>query len=202
MHDIPDHDVLYRQAESQAGYFTARQAAEAGMDRRTLSHHARPGGRFERVAHGLYRIRLFPTDPLEHIVAGWLGLGVPEAFVSHESALEVFDLSDVIADQVHITIPREKRRRHARRGVRVHTTTKPLNQRDARRVHGVPVTSPERAIVDALEAGGQPEQLELAVSQAVERGLTTAARLRRAARDRGPRVRGQIERFTSGHGTR
>lgn len=196
MHDIPDHDALYRQAESQAGYFTARQATEAGMDRRTLSHHARPGGRFERVARGLYRIRLFPTDPHEHTVAAWLGLGIPEAVVSHESALEVFDLSDVIADEVHITIPREKRRRHARPGVRVHTTTRPLTKQDIRRVRGVRATSPERTIVDVLEAGGQPEQLELAVSQALDRGLTTPARLRRAAADRGARVRDQIDHFT------
>ncbi|MGI8439974.1 MAG: type IV toxin-antitoxin system AbiEi family antitoxin domain-containing protein [Thermoleophilaceae bacterium] len=197
MHDAPDHDALYRQAESQAGYFTARQAGEAGMDRRTLSHHARPGGRFERVARGLYRIRLFPSDPHEHIVAAWLGLGTPEAVVSHESALELFDLSDVIADQVHISIPREKRRRHTRPGVRVHTTTRPLTGQDARRANGVPVTSPERTIADVLEAGGQPEQLELAVSQALDRGLTTPARLRRAAADRGTSVRYQIARFTS-----
>lgn len=197
MHDIPDHDALYRQAESQAGYFTARQATEAGMDRRTLSHHARPGGRFERVARGLYRFRLFPTDPHEHIAAAWLGLGIPEAVVSHESALEVFDLSDVIADEVHITIPREKRRRHARPGVRVHTTTRPLTKQDIRRVHGVRATSPERTIVDVLDADGQPEQLELAVSQALDRGLTTPARLRRAAADRGARVQDQIDHFTS-----
>lgn len=197
MHDIPDHEALYRQAESQAGYFTARQATEAGMDRRTLSHHARSGGRFERVARGLYRIRLFPTDPHEHIVAAWLGLGIPEGVVSHQSALELFDLSDVIADEVHISIPREKRRRHARPGVRVHTTTRPLTKHDIRRTHAVPATSPERTVVDVLAAGGQPEQVELAISQALDRGLTTPARLRTAAADRGTRVRDQIDRFIS-----
>lgn len=137
------------------------------------------------------------TDPHEHIVAAWLGLGTLEAVVSHESALELFDLSDVIGDQVHISIPREKRRRHVRPGVRVHTTTRPLTKQNTRRAHGVPVTSPERTIVDVLEAGGQPEQLDLAVSQALDRGLTTPARLRSAAADRGMRVRDQIDRFTS-----
>lgn len=144
MPDTPDHSALYRQAESQAGYFTAKQAIRAGMDRRTLSYHARAGGRFERVARGLYRIRLFPTDPHEHIVAAWLGLGIAKAVVSHESALELLDLSDVIASEVHISIPREKRRRHVRPGVRIHTTTRPLSGQDLRRAHGVPVTSPER----------------------------------------------------------
>jgi predicted transcriptional regulator of viral defense system len=195
MNDMPDHEALYRQAEAQAGYFTARQAAEVGMDRRTLSDHARPGGRFERVARGLYRIRLFPTDPHEHVIAAWLGLGIPEAVVSHESALELFGLSDVIADEVHISIPREKRRRHVRPGVRVHTTTRPLRGEEVRRVHGVPVTSPERSIVDVLEAGGQPEQVELAVSQALARGLTTPDRLHRAADNRAARVSERIDRL-------
>jgi hypothetical protein len=40
-------------------------------------------------------------------------------------------------------------------------------------VHGVPVTSVERTIVDSFEDGEQPEQVELAVHQAFDRGLTT-----------------------------
>lgn len=197
MRDTPDHEALYRQAESQAGYFTASQAAAAGLNRRTLSHHARPGGRFGRIAHGLYRVRQFPTTPHEHVVAAWLGLGIPEAVVSHESALELFGLSDVIADEVHISIPREKRRRHSRQAVRVHTTTRPPSRRDVRRVYGVPATSPERSIVDMLDGGGQPEQAEVAIAQALERGLTTTDRLRMAAQARSARVREQIDRFLS-----
>jgi predicted transcriptional regulator of viral defense system len=197
MRDTPDHDALYREAESQAGYFTASQAVAAGLDRRTLSHHARPGGRFERVARGLYRIRQFPMSPHEHIVAAWLGLGIPEAVVSHESALELFGLSDVIADEVHISIPREKRRRHARERVRVHTTTRSPSGHEVRRVYGVPATAPERSIVDMLDAGGQPEQAELAIAQALARGLTTTDRLRRAAGDRSARVRDLVDRFVS-----
>ena len=95
MHDI-DHDALYRTAESQAGYFTTQQALAAGMDRSTLRHHARPGGRYERVRRGLYRLRHFPTSPHEHVVAAWLPLRAAEAVVSHESALRLYELSDVI----------------------------------------------------------------------------------------------------------
>jgi hypothetical protein len=49
---------------------------------------------------------------------------------------------------------------------------------------GLPVTAPARSIVDAAAAGTGPEQIELAVRQAIERGLTTAAQLRVAARRR------------------
>jgi predicted transcriptional regulator of viral defense system len=196
MSDKIDHDGLYRLAESQAGYFTAEQALEAGMDRSTLLHHARPGGRYERVRRGLYRLRYFPSTPHEHIVAAWLDLPAP-AVVSHESALELYELSDVIPNAVHITLPREKRGQRPKPGVRFHVLTNPPGPDEIRRVDGVLATSPERTIVDSLEAGTQPEQIELAVRQALQRGLTTPRRLRTAATNRPARVRRFIDRLLS-----
>jgi predicted transcriptional regulator of viral defense system len=191
-----DHDGLYRIAESQAGYFTAEQALDTGMDRSTLIHHARPGGRYERVRRGLYRLRHFPSTPHEHVVAAWLDLP-SAAVVSHESALELYELSDVIPTAVHITVPREKRGQRPKPGVRLHILTKPPGPDETRRVDGVLATSPERTIVDSLEAGTQPEQIELAVRQALERGLTTPRRLRTAATNRPARVRRFIDRLLS-----
>lgn len=194
MSDKVDHDGLYRIAESQAGYFTAQQALEAGMDRSTLLYHARPGGRYERVRRGLYRLRHFPSSPHEHVVAAWLDLPRP-AVVSHESALELYDLSDVIPRAVHITLPRSKRGQRPRPGVRFHMLTNPPEPSETRRVNGVLATSPERTIVDSLDAGTQLEQIELAVHQALERGLTTPRRLRAAAANRPSRVQKFIDRL-------
>ena len=194
MSDRVDHDGLYRIAESQAGYFTAGQALSTGMDRSTLTHHARPGGRYERVRRGLYRLRHFPSGPHEHVVAAWLALPSP-AVVSHESALELYELSDVIPNAVHITLPRAKRGQRPRPGVRFHTVEDAPRPNETRRVAGVLVTNPDRTIVDSLEAGTQLEQIELAVRQALERGLTTPKRLRAAAADRPARVRTFIDRL-------
>jgi predicted transcriptional regulator of viral defense system len=197
MSDV-DHDGLYRLAESQAGYFTAQQALAAGMDRTTLRHHARPGGRYERAGRGLYRLRHFPSSPHEHVVAAWLPLRDAGAVVSHESALELYDLSDVIPSAVHLSLPRSKRGQRPRPGVRLHTLERPPSATEARRIAGVPVTAPERTIIDALEAGTRLEQVELAVRQALERGLTTPRRLRAAASSRSGRVREFIGRRLSG----
>lgn len=194
MSDRVDHDSLYRIAESQAGYFTAEQALGVGMDRSTLIHHARPGGRYERVRRGLYRLRHFPSSPHAHVVAAWLALPSP-AVVSHESALELYELSDVIPNAVHITLPRAKRGQRPRTGVRFHTLSHPPGPNEIRRVAGVLATNPDRTIVDSLEAGTQLEQIELAVRQALESGLTTPRRLRAAAADRPTRVRTFIERL-------
>jgi predicted transcriptional regulator of viral defense system len=185
---------LYRLAETQAGYFTTRQALAAGMDRSTLRHHARPGGRYERVRRGLYRLRHFPTSVHEHVVAAWIPLREADAVVSHESALELHDLSEVIPVAVHLSLPRAQRGQRPRPGVRLHTFQRPPGPSEVRTVHGVPTTSPERSIVDSLDAGTQPEQVELAIGQALARGLTTPRRLRAAAVERPGWVRRFIER--------
>lgn len=195
MSDAIDHDRLYQLAESQAGYFTTRQAVGAGMDHSTLRHHARSGGRYQRVRRGLYRLRHFPTSAHEHVVAAWIPLRDAGAVVSHESALELHGLSDVIPVAVHLSLPRAKRGQRPRSGVRLHTLERPPGPLEVRTVQGVPTTSPARSIVDSLEAGTQPEQVELAIHQALDRGLTTPRRLRAAAAERPDRARRFIERI-------
>lgn len=191
MHDV-DHDALYRTAESQAGYFTTQQALGVGMDRSTLRYHARPDGRYERVRRGLYRLRHFPTSPYEHVVAAWLPLRDAGAVVSHESALELYELSDVIPSATDISLPRSKRGQRQRPGVRLHTLERPPEDGEIRSLVGMPVTTPERTILDALQGGTQLEQIELAIAQAVDRGLTTPQRLRSAAASRPARTRAFI----------
>jgi predicted transcriptional regulator of viral defense system len=170
-------DLLYEIAEAQAGYLTAEQAITAGIPRSTLGYHAGDAGTLERVGTGVYRLRRFPTTPHGHIVAGWLGLAHADAVVSHASALEMRELSDVIADEVHVTLPRGKRGLRIPDGVRVHFTTRPVERS---RVLGVPVTSVERTIADQVRAAGWTEQIDLAVKQAVQRGLTTPAQVEAA----------------------
>ena len=179
--DLFGPDVLYRLAERQAGYLTARQAVATGMPRSTLAHHARPGGRLQPASRGVYRLRNFPPSPHEHIVAGWLRTPPSaDAVVSHQSALELHDLSDVIADQIHVSVPRDRRRK-AVPGLTLHVTQLPILANERREILGATVTSPERTILDVLREGGPNEQVELAIAQALRRGLSTRRRLIRTA---------------------
>lgn len=198
MSDGIDHDGLYLLAEAQAGYFSSGQSVAAGMDRSTLRYHAREGGRYIRVRRGLYRLRHFPSSEFEHVVAAWLPLRDTGAMISHESALELHGLSDVIAAQVHLSLPRAQRGQRARAGVRLHTLERPPGPSEVQTVHGLPTTTPARSILDALQAGTQPEQVEFAVRQALQRGLTTPRRLRAAADKRPDRVRRFTEQVLSG----
>jgi len=131
-------------------------------------------------------------------MVAWLPLRDAGAVVSHETALELHDLSDVIADEVHLSLSRAERGQRPRAGVRLHTLNHPPGKAEVHNVAGLPVTSPERTIIDVLEAGGQPEQVEMAIAQALERGLTTPRRLIAAASGRSDRVREFIQRAAGG----
>ncbi|MEO5965959.1 MAG: type IV toxin-antitoxin system AbiEi family antitoxin domain-containing protein [Candidatus Limnocylindrales bacterium] len=194
----PDHGALFGVASAHAGCFTASQAAAQGFSSALLSHHVR-SGRFVRVARGLYRIRDYPAQPGDEIVAAWLRQA-PDAVVSHESALEILDLADTIADRVHLTVPRSRRRLVPQEGVVIHTTTHPMGPTDTVSRRGMRVTAPARTIADVAAAGVAPDQVTAAVHTALARGMTTPSLLREAASARGRRVQRLIEAALSGAG--
>ncbi len=115
--------------------------------------------------------------------------------VSHESALELDDLSDVIADHVHVTVPRSRRRKPIG-GVVIHPTTFPITKRQRRDVLGIPVTTVDRTIIDVLRSTGMTEQIEDAVAEALRRGLTTKRRMRSTAAQFPHTVQRQIADLT------
>jgi predicted transcriptional regulator of viral defense system len=176
--DVRVIDRLYSVAEAQSGYLTAQQAIEAGVARSTLTYHAREGGTLQRASRAVYRLRRFPSSPHEHVIPVWLGLSRADAVVSNVSALELLDLTDVIADEVHVTMPRSKRGTKIPEGVRAHFTDRPISGRDRRLVLGVSATGVERTIADVVRGDGWTEQVDLAVRQSLVRGMTTLPRLR------------------------
>jgi predicted transcriptional regulator of viral defense system len=191
MHDTapirPDHACLFDAASEQLGYFTAAQATACGIGWDALSRGT-ARGRYRRIRRGLYRLRDYPSSPHEDVVAAWLALGKERAVVSHESALDLLDLGDLVPDAVHLTVPRSRRYLGDLPGVVVHTSTRPFGPTDTVVREGIRLTSPERTIADAAEIGVSPEQIHLAVGQALRRGLTTLDALNDAARGRGRRV--------------
>lgn len=177
----PNMRGLEADAYEQGGYFTAAQARAHGISRQLIDHHVR-SGRFERLRRGLYRIAGFPADEHDEMRRAWMAVGGQDAVLSHESALALLDLSDNIPESVHILVPR---RRHGLRvppGVTLHTHADQVQVPTVWR-DGLPLTAPARTLVDV--AGHiQPEQLEMAVSQARQRGLLTLTDLREEAERR------------------
>ena len=179
----PDFNHLYRLAENQAGYFTAEQAHQAGFSWERLSAYT-ASGRFIRVQRGIYRLVQFPGSPYEDLFVAWLRAG-PNSVISHESALYLYQLSDVLPGEVHVIMPRTGSRR--RRGIRLHTNR--LLPVEVTRREGLPVTTPARTIIDLAASGLAEEQIRLAVFEALRQGLVSREELLVMASQKGGRAK-------------
>jgi predicted transcriptional regulator of viral defense system len=189
----PNGPALHRLAYSQEGMFTARQAQERGYSAQLLAHHAQTG-RFARVRRGLYRLSDYPTGEHEEIRAAWLTVGMERAVVSHESALVLHALSDVLPDTVHLLVAREHRGIRPPAGVTLHTVTAAIPDDETTTRHGIRVSTPSRAIIDATASGTAPEQIQMAIRQALEQGRTTPRQLAGQAERHGGQVAALVRR--------
>jgi len=181
MHDGPDLRGLEATAYSQHGYFTTSQARERGLSSQLLSHYVR-GNRFERVRRGLYRLPGFPRPEDDEMREKWMAVGAEKAVLSHQSALALLDLSDNIPNAVHLLLGRRYRGLRRPAGVVIHTRPDEEEVATVWR-EGLRLTAPARTLVD-VASEIQPEQLEMAVWQALRRGLLTARKLEEEARRR------------------
>lgn len=175
-------DLLYELAEEHAGYFTTREARSSGVAHTMLSYHTTRGD-LERVAHGVYRLARYPAHPFGDVIAAVLWAG-PDAAASHETALAVYGLAEVMPNVIHLTLPR--RFRGERAGVRVHQA--PLPSFQVWPWEQVRVTRPERTLLDASQTM-DPALVRQAAREALAVGLTTRRRLARAVADTPDRAR-------------
>ncbi len=165
----PDWDRLFETAAAQEGLFTTRQAAEAGYSPQLLRHHI-GAGRMVRVRRGVCRLVHFPAGDLEELTALWLWTDRAGVF-SHQTALALHDLSDVLPNEVHMTLPSawKKRRLRVPDGVRLYFGDVGKAERSW---HGpVPATAPARTLNDCAAAHLSPDLLRQGARDALHRGL-------------------------------
>lgn len=173
-------DVLREIAAAQAGYFSLGQANEAGYSSQLIYHHCKTG-KFERVRRGIYRFPHYPAGERDDLVILWLWserLGV----FSHSTALSLHNLSDLMPERIHMTLPESQRgrQRELPRGLLIHLADLPAQERAW---HGsVPVTSPRRTLLDCVAYGLSPGLLRQALGQAVTRGLLDVASITQIAK--------------------
>jgi predicted transcriptional regulator of viral defense system len=165
----PTWQSLYDIAASQEGLFTIRQAAEAGYSAPLMAYHQK-AGRIVRLRRGIYRLVHFPRSEHEEFVVAWLWaeqVGV----LSHQTALSLHGLSDVLPAQIHLTLPVPWRQRRFRvpEGIVLHHAD--LSPRERSWFGPVTVTSPNRTLNDCARAGLSPDLLRQAAKQALARGL-------------------------------
>jgi len=159
-------------AASQGGYFTARQAEDAGYDAPHLTYHL-SAGNFERAGRGLYRIPTLPLSEHDDLIRLWLWSrgrdDQPRAVVSHQTALALHDLAEFIPTTIHMTVP-PGFRKQSPKGCVLHKGT--LARGEMQSFDALPVTTPFKTLRDLAATDTLPtEQFENAVDAAVQRGL-------------------------------
>ena len=167
----PDWDRLFDTAAAQEGLFTTRQAAEAGYSPQLLAHHV-GAGRMVRVRRGVYRLVHFPAGDLEELSALWLWADRAGVF-SHQTALALHELSDVLPNKIHMTLPSawKKRRLRVPDGLRLYFGDVGKGERSW---YGpVPATRPARTLNDCADAHLSPDLLRQGARDALHRGLVT-----------------------------
>src|SRR5688572_12165386 len=171
----PNWDRLFETAAGQSGYVTTKQAAEAGYSTHLLRKHIH-AGRVARPQRGIYRLVHFPVGEHEELVTAWLW-SQQAGVISHQTALALHGLSDVLPAQVHLTLPAAWRKRRFRVPPDVVLHHADVAPEDRAWFSAVPITHPRRTLNDCAREGLSPEMLRQAAQQALRRGLVTKPEL-------------------------
>ena len=165
---------LFEIAEAQQGYFTYKQALSAGYYRDVANFHAK-SGEWLRVKRGIYRLAKFPIADRPELVEWSLWSADRkdniQGVYSHQTALEIYDITDVNPAKLHMTVPKSFRKGTSLPKILVlHRAA--IAKSDMKQFQGYRVTSPVRTIKDMLEAGSMdPQDIKAGLRQAVQKGL-------------------------------
>ena len=179
-------DELWEIATLQHGYVTAQQALAEGIGRETVDKLVQRGT-LQHAAFGVYRFPKYPyTDTARYMLAV-LWTRAPEAALSHETALDVYAISDIIADTIHVTVAKRRRLRRVG-GERYEVHYQDLDAGQIGWWEQVPTVTAATAIAQCIEYGTPTYLLRQALQRGRDQGRITGAEredlaARLAARD-------------------
>jgi predicted transcriptional regulator of viral defense system len=174
---------LFEFAVGQQGFFTAKQAKAAGFAENTHPYHVQVGN-WTREHRGIYRLALFPTADRPDLVLWALWSRnrneEVEGVYSHQTALSLYELSDLSPAKLHMTVPTDFRRSTEIPGIlRLHYDDLP--DADVTTSQGYRFTRPLRTILDLIEAGTVEERfIRQGLREAFHRGLITHGQIQNA----------------------
>lgn len=169
-------------ARTQFGLISRDQALALGLSgkvQRALVHRSE----WERVGKGLYRLASSKRGWEQALMSACMTS--PGSVASHRAAGTLLGLDGVPSGHVEISVDRLGAR--APEGVRIHRSLD-LPTRDRTVINGIPSTSVVRTLID-LSAVCQAAAVELAVEDALRRGMTTVSKLLLRAEELGARGR-------------
>jgi len=180
--------ALLDHAQRQYGYLTPDDARELDVDPTQLRLMA-ARQTLEHLGHGLYRMPMVPATKLDAYMEAVLWTG-RRGVLSHETALDLYELCDVNPSAIHLTVPSGFRTRKAVPEIyRLHRFD--LDLAEVGWHEGIPIVTPERAILGGIEQPLGWQLIDQAIEAARARGLISKAAAKRLAAMRHlPRVAG------------
>lgn len=174
---------LVEMAEAQQGYFTAKQAKEAGFAEQNHPYHVQARN-WTREIRGIYRLAYFPRTDEEDYVRWSLWSrnrgDEPEGVFSHQTALAIHDLTDLIPAKIHLTVPMRFRRNSEIPPILVLHRGR-LNQREVEGRRGYRVTRPLQTAIDLFAESEVPMDIvKQAIQQGLQRGMITQREIEEA----------------------
>ena len=167
------YENVYEVALDQFGYFTMAQARREGVTTQAIFMMAKRGT-IERRSHSVYRVTAIPPSPLDHYMEATLWPLRAHGVISHETALELFEISDVNPVKIHISVPRQYRtHRNVPASYALHFAD--LEASDIMSFEGIPITKPVRTIRDCSTTHLGPALIRQAIDDALRKGLITRA---------------------------
>ena len=182
-------DALRDLAADHGGLFSIGEAKRAGIPQALVVQLAHRG-RLQRVSQGIYQFSSWPTMELQqyHEAVLWASAHreLAYALVSHDSALELYNLTLLNPGVIHVTIPPKTRiSRTPPSWMRLHFENVDAN--DRRWERGVPIVSIARAIEDVATVHGI-DVVHRAISEARERHLLREDEVQRLIEDFGKEI--------------
>jgi predicted transcriptional regulator of viral defense system len=171
-----NREQLYRIAEPQFGYFTTKQVKRAGYTENNFLHHINTGSWIKRY-RGIYRLAHFPESENSQLVLWSLWsrnrADIPQAVYSHDTALRIHELSDIMPSKLHITVPQAFRRNSDTPAILIlHKAHLPED--DIQEMHGFRCTAPLRTLIDLIEAETvSPDLIKQALREGLAKGVIT-----------------------------
>ncbi len=174
---------LFEIAQSQQGYFTTKQARACGYVSNNHPYHVRTG-EWVRERRGIYRLTRFPRSPEGQYVQWSLWSrgrdDKPLGVYSHQTALSLHELSDLMPRRLHLTVPLSFRRSAKIPDVIVLHKAK-LLPGDVEEREGFRIVTPIRAIVQLLTQETEDRgRLRSALREALDRGLVTRSQIEKS----------------------
>jgi len=149
----------------QRGVVTRTQLRDIGLSPDAIDYRLR-SGRLHALHRGVYLLGYSAPPPGARELGAVLACGAG-AVISHRSAGALWKLLPRLPGGLEITVAGRDPGRKP--GIRIHCVSS-LDRRDVRKLHGIPITTPARTLLD-LAATASSRELEQALAEAHARRL-------------------------------